>query len=218
MEYRRLGKTDLKVSGLGLGTEHMEKSSEDVERILHHAIDAGVNYLDLFFWEQLGSIVNPHRDDFILAAHWEGLEEILAKVVNGYVEIGMLTMIDTETKWAGWAQESLERLQRYKEQGRVGYIGISSHRAPVAVKAVNSGLIDVLMYPVEPGLSRYRGRQGGVPGLCGPGCRACGDEALCRRHPICQGRQADGDHTCTVSRLHTVDAGVHGGDGCQEYR
>lgn len=149
MEYRRLGKTDLKVSGLGVGTEHIEKSSEDVERILYRAIDAGVNYLDLFFWEQLGPIVNPHRDDFILAAHWEGLEEILAKVVNGYVEIGMLTMIDTETRWAGWAQESLERLRRYKEQGRVGYIGISSHRAPVAIKAVNSGLIDVLMYPIN---------------------------------------------------------------------
>jgi predicted aldo/keto reductase-like oxidoreductase len=149
MEYRQLGKTSLVVSGLGLGTEHIGESRENIECILHLAVDAGINYIDLFFWDQLGSILNHYRNHFILAAHWEGLENILANISNGYVEIGMLTMIDTETKWSGQAQESLEQLRRYKEQGRIGYIGISSHRVPIAIKAVNSGLIDVLMYPVN---------------------------------------------------------------------
>ena len=33
MEYRRLGRTDLKASSLGVGTEHIEKSSEDADGI-----------------------------------------------------------------------------------------------------------------------------------------------------------------------------------------
>jgi predicted aldo/keto reductase-like oxidoreductase len=153
MEYRKLGKPDLDVSAIGLGTEHMGKSRKNVERILRLAAGAGVNYIDLFFWDQLGSILHPYRDHFILAAHWEGMEDILANVGNHYVEIGMLTMVDTETKWNGWAQESLKQLQQYKEQGHIGYTGISSHRVSIAIKAVNSGLIDVLMYPVN--LSSY---------------------------------------------------------------
>jgi len=71
MEYRRLGRTDLKVSSLGWARSTSRNRVRMWSGSWHRAIDAGVNYLDLFFWEQLGSIVNPHRDDFILAAHWK---------------------------------------------------------------------------------------------------------------------------------------------------
>jgi predicted aldo/keto reductase-like oxidoreductase len=144
-----LGETGLVVSALGLGTEHVGKSRENIECILRLAVEAGINYIDLFFWGQLGAVLNPYRDRFIVAAHWEGLEEILAGIANHYVEVGMLTMVDTETKWNGYAQEALAHLRRYREQGRLGSIAVSSHRAPIAIKAVRSGLIDVLMYPVN---------------------------------------------------------------------
>jgi predicted aldo/keto reductase-like oxidoreductase len=149
MEYRPLGRTGLQVSAIGLGTEHLGQDRENLERVLRLAVDSGVNYIDLFFWEQLGSALAPYRDRFILAAHCEGLEDILAHAGNDYVEIGMLTMVDTETKWRGEAQQVLDQLQRYKQAGRIGAVGLSSHRAPIAIQAIQSGRIDVLMYPVN---------------------------------------------------------------------
>lgn len=149
MEYRQLGQTGLTVSAIGLGTEHLGKTRQNLEQVLRLAVDAGVNYMDLFFWDQLGSTLLPYRDHFVLAAHWEGLDEILAHVGNGYVEVGMLTMVDTATKWQGEAQAVLDQLHRYKRAGRIGAVGVSSHRAPIAIQVICSGRIDVLMYPVN---------------------------------------------------------------------
>jgi aryl-alcohol dehydrogenase-like predicted oxidoreductase len=61
----------------------------------------------------------------------------------------MLTMVDSESLWAGWAQEAIERIWRYQRDGRVGFIGLSNHNVDVARKAVESGLIDVLLFPVN---------------------------------------------------------------------
>ncbi len=67
----------------------------------------------------------------------------------------MLSMVDTESLWAGWAQESIERIRRYQRDGQVGFIGLSSHNVNVPCTAVESGLIDVLMFPVN--LYRHHG-------------------------------------------------------------
>ena len=49
MEYRKLGRTGLNVSAIGLGTEHLEKSRETMEEVLRTAVDAGVNYIDVLY-------------------------------------------------------------------------------------------------------------------------------------------------------------------------
>jgi predicted aldo/keto reductase-like oxidoreductase len=171
MEYRELGRTGLQVGAIGLGTEHMTLERETMERVLRTAVDAGLNYVDVLFidatgddvgfWDNFGPALRPYRNKLILAAHWGGgprydmeycqrcFEDVLARVGNDYAEVGLLTMVDTERKWNVWAQESIQHLLRYKEQGRIGAIGMSTHVAPIALKAVDSGLIDVLMYPLN---------------------------------------------------------------------
>jgi predicted aldo/keto reductase-like oxidoreductase len=61
----------------------------------------------------------------------------------------MPSLVDTEALWKGWAQDSLERLRGYQRDGRLGFVGISNHNVDVARMAVESGLIDVLMFPVN---------------------------------------------------------------------
>ena len=171
MEYRKLGRTGLEVSTIGLGTEHLKQTGENMQEVLCVAVEAGVNYIDVLysspeadadFWDSIAPELNRYRDDLVLMAHWgpsdmypdpakcqHCLDLALECVDNGYFEGVMLTVVDSEETWSGWAQESLERLQPYKAQGRIGSIGLSGHTAPIVTKAAQSGLIDVVMFPVN---------------------------------------------------------------------
>jgi len=167
MEYRKLGRTGLQVGAIGLGTEHIEPVAETQDAILRMAVEAGVNYVDLLYiepgyWEAFGPILRRHRRGLVLAAHWGGGAEYeldyckrtfantLANVGNGYVEVAMMTMIDDGARTgAAWREASLEHLRHLQEQGQVGHIGGSAHIPQAALKAVQEGWLDVLMFPVN---------------------------------------------------------------------
>ena len=165
MEIRKLGRTGLDVGVVGLGTEHLDPSAEVRDRILGLAVDAGVNYVDLLYtepdyWATFGPLLRPYRDRLVAAAHWGAGEgtgvdaaqhyfDALLPHLGGYAEVVIMTMIDSEEDWRVWAHESLERLYRYRDQGRIGHIGLSTHFAKIARLAIDSGLIDVVMFPVN---------------------------------------------------------------------
>ena len=206
MEYRKLGRTGLDVSAIGLGIEHFEPSRETRDTVLRTAVDAGVTYVDLVYiepdyWDDFGPVLRPYRQYLVGAAHWgwpdrydmaychRCFDHILSHMGNDYVEVGMLTMVDTQTKWRNWGTESVERLLDYKAKGHVGYVGMSSHRPPIAIEAVNSGLIDVLMYPLN--LTSYAIEEDMAV------CRACAEQdvALVAMKPYHGGRLFLGDGT-----------------------
>lgn len=167
MEYRPLGRTGLAVGVVGLGTEHLERSRETMEEVLRAAVDAGSNYVDLLYveddyWDAFGSLFRSYRDRLVLAAHWGSgprydldycrhtFDNMLSHVGNDHIEVAMMTMIDDgERQHRAWREASLEHLRRYQEQGRVGAIGGSAHDTAVALEAVRSGLLDVLMFPIN---------------------------------------------------------------------
>jgi aryl-alcohol dehydrogenase-like predicted oxidoreductase len=50
IEYRKLGKTGLKVSEIGLGTEYLNQQPRRiVTSVVQQAIEQGVNYFDIVF-------------------------------------------------------------------------------------------------------------------------------------------------------------------------
>ena len=75
MEDRILGKTGIRVSRLGLGAaKHgdVHRQDQDVERWLHHALDAGVNFIDTAAMynkseDRIGRFLAARKDEFFLA-------------------------------------------------------------------------------------------------------------------------------------------------------
>ena len=167
MEHRKLGKTGLEVGVVGLGTEHLEQKQETMEDVLRTAVEAGANYVDLLYvesdyWDAFGPLFRAYRDKLVLTAHWGSgprydldfcqrtFANILSSVGNDRVEVAMMTMIDDgERRGREWREASLEHLRCYQERGQVGLIGGSAHDAEIARQAVSSGLLDVLMFPIN---------------------------------------------------------------------
>jgi len=170
METRTLGRTDIEVGVIGLGTEHLLADRKNMNALLDLAVSGGVNYIDLFsdpssgnideYIDAIGPAVSRHRERLVLCIHWGlynepfdqcqvGFDQALLRLGGDYAEIGMITMIDSESMWSNYAQKAIERIRRYQRDGRVGFIGLSSHDADIARMAVESGLIDVLMFPIN---------------------------------------------------------------------
>ncbi len=176
MEYRVLGKTGMSVSEIGLGCEHLQgKPYETIERVVHAALDGGVNILDVFMSEpqvrsHIGAALRGRRDKVLLQGHigsiWHDgqyersrdgalcetfIEDFLKRLETDYIDIGMIHFVDTlEDLKAVENGPVLAYAKRLKEQGVIRSIGMSSHDPVTARRAVESGWLDVLMFSINP--------------------------------------------------------------------
>ena len=176
MEYRELGRTGYMVSEIGMGCEGLvEKPYEQVKAFIDLMEQAGVNCIDLYapnpeMRSNLGRALAGRRDRFILQAHlctvWKDgqykrtrdLQEVtesfadqLERLGTDHVEIGMIHYVDSVEDWKA-VQEGpvMAYAQELKKAGAIGCIGLSSHNPQAAQAAVESGLIEVLMFSVNP--------------------------------------------------------------------
>ena len=176
LEYRELGRTGLKVSEIGMGCEgFVGKPYEQVKEMVDVMEAAGVNCIDLYTSNpqvrtDLGRAIEGRREKFVLQAHlcsvWkngqyqrtrvlsevkEGFQEQLRLLNTDHVEIGMIHYVDSMADWEGVRTGGvLAYAQELRDKGVIGSIGLSSHNPEVALAAVNSGLIQVLMFSVNP--------------------------------------------------------------------
>ena len=176
MNYRELGNTGLKVSEIGMGCEGF---SEDgfamTKKLFDIAEEAGVNYFDLYasnpdMRRAVGEAMKGRREKFIVQSHicsiWKdgqylrtrkvsevkaGFEEMMELLQTDYLDVGMIHYCDALSDWEKIVNGGvLEYAKELKAQGRIRHIGLSSHNPQVALKAVESGAIEVLMFSVNP--------------------------------------------------------------------
>ena len=75
MNYRNLGRTGMKVSEIGLGSEaFVGKDNDFAQELLEAALQAGINYFDLYnpepyIRDSFGKAMEGRRERFILQAH-----------------------------------------------------------------------------------------------------------------------------------------------------
>ncbi len=107
MQYRKLGSSDLKLSVLGLGCNNFggRADLETTRRVVHHAIDAGINHFDtadIYGGEGksedfLGTVLGPRRKDVIIATKF-GLPFDAAGTMKGASRKYILSAVEGSLK------------------------------------------------------------------------------------------------------------------------
>lgn len=147
MVYRRLGTTDLYLSALSLGGLVM------VEAVDEYAIDRGVNlvhageeYLGGRSIVSYGNILKKHRDKVYVALKddFRDLDAALKTLNTDYVDF---LMLNRHSAQAAADPRNLEIFERYKKQGKVRYLGLTSHGnvKEATAAGIDSGMFTIVM-------------------------------------------------------------------------
>ncbi len=175
MDYKRLGKTGLNVSALGLGTMTFGDGADEAacQAIYALARDCGVNLFDcadVYAGGQseriLGRLVHGHRDEIILTtkacypmsdkpndrglsrkhlAH--SLDASLKRLKTEYIDIYFLHAYDATTP----LEESIAAVHGFVQQGKILYIGVSNFAAWQVMKTINTAnLLGSAVHCIQP--------------------------------------------------------------------
>jgi len=161
MKYRSLGRTGLKVSPLCLGAMRFGASGnrdhDDSIRIIHAALDAGVNFIDTAdvysageSEEIVGKALAGRRDDVVVATKFHGAmgsdpnrqgnsrrwimracEDSLRRLGTDYIDLYQVHRPEPGTD----IEETLGALTDLVRQGKVRYIGSSTFPPSAVVEA-----------------------------------------------------------------------------------
>jgi len=175
MIFKELGKTGLKVSEIGLGTEYLFDQPKDVvESVILNAIENEINYFDVLFSVtnyigKMASILRKYRDDIIITGHIGATElnsrpkrtrsikeskiafsRLLNLLKIDYVDIINIQFVkmneyENMIKPGGLMELAIS----IQEEGKAKYLGLSTHDTSVAEQAIKTGKFDTIMFPIN---------------------------------------------------------------------
>jgi len=169
VQKRKLGKTNLDISLMGLGGFHLiELSDKNALEIINRYLDQGGNYLETaasygFGNSELkiGKVAKNRRSEFILASKSteRGKKELLLSIDESLKrsqtdlidifflhEFGRYEFVEA----ASGPNGALEGLEEAKRKGKIRFAAFSSHISPeVALRALETYPFDVIMVPLN---------------------------------------------------------------------
>ncbi len=171
MQYKQLGKSELKISVIGFGCMSLKSvSDEGAISLINKAFDLGINFFDTAdLYEHgrneiiTGNAIREKRNEIILATKvgnqwledgsgwkWNPRKEYLLNAVDASLKRLQTSWIDLYQLHGGTiedpAEEIIEAFERLVETGKIRYYGISSIRPNVIRKyAGNYGITSNMM-------------------------------------------------------------------------
>ena len=186
MEYRTLPHGKEKISILGLGTSSIQASTEkEIEDTIRFAVENGVNSFDMASSEAkpfpaYGRALADCRKKVYFQIHFgadyssgtygwtTNLETVkrsvdwqMSTLKTDYIDFGFIHCID-ESSDLRKVQKSgiIEYILELKEQGVVHQEGLSSHTPALTNQVLDMGIVDMLMFSINPGYDYQRGDYG----------------------------------------------------------
>ena len=156
-----LGRTGLIVNKNGFGALPIQRISfDEAAKLLKKAYDAGVRFFDTARYytdseEKIGYALSGVREKIYIATKtgaktaedfWKDLETSLNHLKTDYVDLYQFHNPPFCPK-PGDGTGLYEAMLEAKAQGKIRFIGITSHRMAVAEEAIESGLYDTLQFP-----------------------------------------------------------------------
>lgn len=176
MKYRRLGKTGLMVSEIGLGGEWLERhNAQEVKAAVEACEKEGINILDCWMSEpnvrsNIGNAIKNSRERWFIQGHigstWQGgqyertreldkvqtaFEDLLERMQTDHIDLGMIHFVDEMAEFDRIMKgEFIEYVLGLKASGKIRHIGLSTHNPIVAKAAARSGIVEMILFSVNP--------------------------------------------------------------------
>ena len=176
MEYRILPHGGEKIGVIGMGSSVIgAQPEEEIIAAVRAAYESGVNYFDMAgghaaIFAAYGKALQGIRDKVYLQIHFGAdytsgeygwtteLDEIkksvawqLENLQTDYIDVGFIHCLDEESDLAAYqANGVLDYVLDLKKQGVIRHIGLSSHTPALVNKVLDMGIVDVVMFSINP--------------------------------------------------------------------
>ena len=182
MEYRTLPHGGEKISVIGLGAGSLSGTKEEMVAVLNTAIENGINYFDLAPsveapWYAYGEAFAGRRERILTQMHFgavykggkygwtRSLAEIKAQISwnfrmlkTDYTDMGFIHCVDDEEDLDEVMNGGLwEYMKSLKADGTIRHLGFSSHNPAIARQILDTGLVDLFMFSINPAYDYQKG-------------------------------------------------------------
>lgn len=189
MEYRKLPHGEEKISVLGLGMGGIQGSSDaEIKQVIRKAVEHGINFFDLCgggrnVYEPFGKAIRGNRENIYVQMHFGAVynskgeygwsrkfDEIkntidweLKALNTDYIDFGFLHCVDEDEDFDKLISIGIfDYLKELKKQGVVRHIGFSSHTPSVANRIIDTDVIDMMMFSINPAYDFEKGDAYGI--------------------------------------------------------
>lgn len=189
MEYRKLPHGEELIGVLGLGMGGIQSAPDDeIEQIIRKAVANGINFFDLccgakHVYAPFGRAIRGQREKVYVQMHFgavynakgeygwsRNFDEIkntvaweLETLGTDYIDFGFLHCVDEDEDFDKLSAVGVfDYLKELQKKGVVHHIGFSSHTPSVAQRILDTGVVDMMMFSINPAYDFERGDEYGI--------------------------------------------------------